>query len=283
MKDKICLVTGANRGIGKAIALGLAQRGATVIMVCRDRARGEAAQQEIRSGSGNPAIHLMLADLSSLASVRELAVAYREKYQQLHVLINNAGVAKLQRTLTVDGYETTFAVNHLAPFLLTHLLLDVLQAGAPARIVNVSSLVHKWGKIDFDDVQGETRYDMDKAYNQSKLANVLFTYELARRLAGSGVSVNSMEPGMTATDFGREYTGFKGFMNRAWRPFMVTPEQAAETAIYLATSPEVADLSGQHFVKSRAVKSSKASYDHNVARRLWDVSVRLTRAANTPP
>jgi len=283
MKDKICLVTGANRGIGKAIALGLAQRGATVIMVCRDRARGEAAQQEIRSGSGNPAIHLMLADLASLASVRELAVSVQKSYQHLHVLINNAGVAKLQRTLTVDGYETTFAVNHLAPFLLTHLLLDVLQAGAPARIVNVSSLVHKWGKIDFDDVQGETRYDMDKAYNQSKLANVLFTYELARRLAGSGVSVNSMEPGMTATDFGREYTGFKGFMNRAWRPFMVTPEQAAETAIYLATSPEVADLSGQHFVKSRAVKSSKASYDHNVARRLWDVSARLTGAANTPP
>ncbi|MBP7688567.1 MAG: SDR family oxidoreductase [Thermoflexales bacterium] len=283
MKDKICLVTGANRGIGKAIALGLAQRGATVIIVCRDRERGEAARQEIRSSSGNPAVHVMLADLASLASVRELAVSFQKSYQHLHVLINNAGVAKVQRTLTVDGYETTFAVNHLAPFLLTNLLSEALQASAPARIVNVSSLVHKWGKMDFDDVQGETRYDMDKAYNQSKLANVLFTNELARRLAGTGVSVNSMEPGMTATDFGREYTGFKGFMNRAWRPFMVTPEQAAETAIYLATSPEVADLSGQHFVKSRAVKSSKVSYDQDVAHRLWEVSARLTGLAGTPP
>lgn len=283
MKDKICLVTGANRGIGKAIALGLAQRGATVIIVCRDRERGEAAQQEIRSDSGNPAIHLMLADLASLASVRELAVSVKKSYQHLHVLINNAGVAKLQRTLTVDEYETTFAVNHLAPFLLTHVLLDVLQASAPARIVNVSSLVHKWGKIDFDDLQGETRYDMDKAYNQSKLANVLFTYELARWLAGSGVSVNSMEPGMTATDFGREYTGFKGFMNRAWRPFMVTPEQAAETAIYLATSPEVADVSGLHFVKSRAVRSSKASYDQDVARRLWEATATLSGLVGTLP
>ncbi len=224
----------------------------------------------------------MLADLASLASVRELAVSFQKSYQHLHVLINNAGVAKVQRTLTVDGYETTFAVNHLAPFLLTNLLSEALHASAPARIVNVSSLVHKWGKMDFDDLQGETRYDMDKAYNQSKLANVLFTYELARRLAGTGVSVNSMEPGMTATDFGREYTGFKGFMNRAWRPFMVTPEQAAETAIYLATSPEVAGVSGQHFVKSRAVKSSAASYDQDVARRLWEVSARLTGLAGIP-
>ena len=282
MKDKICLVTGANRGIGKAIALGLAQRGATVILVCRDRERGEAARQEIRSDSGNPAVHVMLADLASLASVRELAVSFRKNYQHLHVLINNAGVTKVQRTLTVDGYETTFAVNHLAPFLLTNLLNEALQASAPARIVNVSSLVHKWGKMDFDDLQGETRYDMDKAYNQSKLANVLFTYELARRLAGKGVSVNSMEPGMTATDFGREYTGFKGFMNRAWRPFMVTPEQAAETAIYLATSPEVAGVSGQHFVKSRAVKSSAASYDQDVARRLWAVSEKLCGLVDMP-
>jgi NAD(P)-dependent dehydrogenase (short-subunit alcohol dehydrogenase family) len=280
MKDRICMVTGANRGIGKAIALGLAERGATVVMVCRDSQRAEAAQTEIRAASGNQSIHLLLADLTSLASIRQLASRYREHYQRLHVLVNNAGVVKVQRALTIDGLETTFAVNHLAPFLLTNLLLDLLRESAPARIVNVSSLVHKWGSIDFDDLHGKKSYDVDRAYNQSKLANVLFTYELARRLHDTGVTVNSMEPGMTATEFGSEYTGFKGFMNRTWRPFMASPEQAAETAIYLACVPEVAGISGQHFVKCRAVKSSKASYNEELARRLWDVSERLTHRNN---
>ncbi len=281
MKEKTCIVTGANRGIGKAIALDLAQRGATVVMICRDHHRGESAQAEIQAATGNQAVYLMVADLASLDAIRQLATEYQEQYQKLDVLVNNAGVAKIQRTLTVDGLETTFAVNHLAPFLLTNLLLDKLRGSTPPRIVNVSSLVHKWGEIDFDDLQGEKHYDIDKAYNQSKLANVLFTYELARRLRGTGVTVNSMEPGMTATEFGREYTGFKAFMSKAWRPFMASPEKTAETAIYLAASPEVEGVSGKHFVKCRSVKLSKASYDEGLARQLWEVSERLTNLA--PP
>jgi NAD(P)-dependent dehydrogenase (short-subunit alcohol dehydrogenase family) len=270
------MVTGANRGIGKSIAIGLAQGGATVVMICRDRQNGAKAQAEIRAATGNQDIDLMIADLASLESVRQLASKYQEVYPRLDVLINNAGVAKKQRTLTVDRFETTFAVNHLAPFLLTNLLLDALRNSSDARIVNVSSLVHKWGKIDFDDLQGEKNYDMDRAYNQSKLANVLFTYALARQLRGAKVTANSMEPGMTDTDFGREYKGFKAFMSKAWKHFLATPEKAAETVLYLALSDKVKGISGKHFVKGHAVKSSKDSYDENLAQRLWEVSERLT-------
>lgn len=275
-KKKICMVTGANRGIGKAIAMGLARQNTTVVMVCRNRQRGEAAQAEVRGVSGNQDIHLMLADLASLADIRRLVRDHQAAYPRLDVLINNAGLAKMQFTPTVDGHEMTFAVNHLAPFLLTNLLFDALQKSPDARIINISSLVHKWGKIDFNDLYGEKNYDMDRAYNQSKLANVLFTYELARRLQGTGITVNSMEPGMVATDFGQEYTGFKAFMAKAWKPFMATPEKAASTALHLALSDEVEGLSGKHFVKNRAIQSSKDSYDEYLAQRLWEVSERLT-------
>ncbi|KKK66203.1 hypothetical protein LCGC14_2966450, partial [marine sediment metagenome] len=231
MKGKVCMITGANSGIGKTTALGLVKMGTTVVMVCRNRNRGEAAMDEIKAQSGNESVELMIADLASQKSIRQLVKDFTDKYQQLHVLINNAGVAKANRTLTVDGIETTFAINYLAPFLLTNLLLDALKASTPARIVNVSSMVYKWGTIDFDNLQGEKRYDMDKAYNQSKLAIVLFTYELARRLQGTGVTVNSLEPGLVATDFGREYTGFKRLMTtKIWRPFMKSPEKGAETS-----------------------------------------------------
>jgi len=277
MKGKTCLITGANRGIGRATALGLARQGANVVIVSRNQERGEAARTEIIAESGNQAIDLMVADLSSQAAIRQLAADLKDQYPHLHVLINNAGLAKKERTLTADGLETTFAVNHLAPFLLTNLLLDSLKASAPARIVNVSSMVHKWGQLDFDDLQGEQRYDMDKAYNQSKLANILFTYELARQLAGSGVTVNSLEPGMVVTDFGRGYTGFKAFMSKMWRVFMKSPAQGAETSIYLATSPEVAGLSGKHFVKKQAVEFSKETYNETAAGRLWTVSAELTK------
>ena len=276
MNERICMVTGANRGIGKAIAVGLAQRGATVVMVCRDRYSGERAQSEIRATSGNQAVDLMIADLASLASVRQLASKYQEVHPRLDVLINNAGLAKKQFTRTADGFETTFAVNHLAPFLLTNLLLDALRNSLDGRIVNVSSLVHKWGKLDFEDLDGEKNYDVDRAYNQSKLANVLFTHALARHLRGTKITVNSMEPGMTDTDFGHEYTGFKAFMAKAWKPFLATPDKAAKTALYLALSDEAKGISGKHFVKGRAVKSSNDSYDENLAQRLWEVSKRLT-------
>ena len=276
-EGKICLITGANRGIGKAAALGLAKRGATVVMLCRHQERGELAQAEIREASGNMAIDLLIADLASQASIRHLAAEFQSRYQHLHILINNAGVTKKERTLTEDGLETTFAVNHLAPFLLTNLLLDVLKTTPQARIINVSSMVHKWGKIDFNNLQGERQYDMDKAYNQSKLANILFTYELARSLENSEVTANSLEPGMVATDFGREYTGFKAFMSKLWRIFMKNPEHGAETSIYLASSPKVTGISGKHFVDKKAVRSSTATYDVALAGRLWEVSEALAQ------
>lgn len=271
------MITGANSGIGKATALGLVKMGTTVVMVCRNRNRGEAAMDEIKAQSGNESVELMIADLASQKSIRQLVKDFTDKYQQLHVLINNAGVAKANRTLTVDGIETTFAINYLALFLLTNLLLDALKASTPARIVNVSSMVHKWGAIDFDNLQGEKRYDMDKAYNQSKLAIVLFTYELARRLQGTGVTVNSLEPGLVATDFGREYTGFKRLMTtKIWRSFVKSPEKGAETSIYLASSLEVEGITGKHFTNKKATKSSKRSHDESVWQRLWQVSEELT-------
>lgn len=276
MTGKVCLITGANRGIGKATSLGLANMNATVIMVCRDEQLGQAARAEIIAETGNQAVELLVADLASQKSIHQLGNAFKDRHRQLHVLVNNAGLAKRHRTLTEDGLETTFAVNHLAPFLLTNLLLDSLKAGASARIVTVASMVHQWGWIDFDDLQGERRYRMSKAYNQSKLANVLFTYELAHRLEGTGVTANCVHPGMVITDLGREYTGFMALMaNKLWRPFMKSPRKGAETVIYLASSPDVESVTGKYFANSRAVRSSHASNNEALARRLWEVSGRL--------
>lgn len=276
MEAPVCLITGANSGIGKAAALGLARQGCRVVMVCRDTRRCEAARSDIVDQSGNPDVDLLMADLASQVSVRALAATVQKNYPKLEVLINNAGIGKAERVLSEEGLELTFAVNHLAPFLLTNLLLPTLKASAPARIINVSSVVHRWAYLDFDNLQGEQRYRMDSAYNQSKLANVFFTYELARRLRGTGITANSLEPGMTRTRFAREYRGFKKLMTRLWRPFMKTPEQAAETILYLATSGEVEGVSGKHFVNKRPVTSSKTSYDPTLASRLWTVSLELT-------
>ncbi|UCH62679.1 MAG: SDR family oxidoreductase [Fidelibacterota bacterium] len=281
MKEKVCLITGANRGIGKATALGLALKGATVIIHCRNRQLGENTREEIITGTGNTAIEVIVADLASLEAVRQVAGEVTRRHTALHVLVNNAGLTKRRHTLTEDSFETTLAVNHLAPFLLTNLLLDTLKSSAPARIVNVASMVHRWGKINFDDLMGQRNYSMDRAYNQSKLANILFTYELARRLQGSGVTVNCLEPGMVVSDFGREYTGFKGLMtNKLWRPFMHSPEKGADTVIYLASSPEVEGVTGKYFTKRRVVRSSRASNDAILASRLWEVSEGLTRLAS---
>src|SRR6266571_796457 len=202
MQGKICMVTGANSGIGKATALALAQMGATVVMVCRDRARGEEARSEITTKSRKNAVDLLQADLSSQQSIRQLVEHFKHRYTQLHVLINNAGAAFTGRRETVDGLEMTFAVNYLAPFLLTNLLLDVLKASAPARIVNVSSNSHEAGYIQMDDLQAE-HYRSMRVYGQAKLAVVLFTYELARRLQGTGVTDNCLHPGFVATHFGQ--------------------------------------------------------------------------------
>jgi retinol dehydrogenase-14 len=279
MGEKICLITGATSGIGKATAMGLVNMGASVVMVGRDRGRGEAALAEIKEKSTNASVDLVLADLSSQEQIRRLAVEFKEAYPRLDVLINNAGLFRSKRITTADGLEMTFAVNHLAYFLLTKLLLDVLEASAPSRIVNVSSGEQRNGTIDFDDLQGEKGYEGPKAYSQSKLADVLFTYELARRLEGTGVTANCLHPGgriPVRTNFGSGVSGVFGFTVRALRPLMISPEKGAETSIYLASSQEVEGLSGRYFVKKAESRSSDVSYDERIAKRLWEVSADLT-------
>ncbi len=277
MKGKSCIVTGGNSGIGKETALGLARLGATVIIVSRDRSKGEAALPDIKRKSGNQNVDLMLADLSSMQSVRQLAQEFLAKYQKLHVLVNNAGIFLPKRVVTADGLEATFTTNHLGHFLLTNLLLDLLKASAPSRIINITSDAHKGAEIDFDDLMGEKKFSGFKAYGQSKLANVLFTYELARRLEGTGVTVNCLHPGVVRTGFGKDAGGLFAFGLRVIGPFMMSPEKAAGAAVYLASSPELESVTGKHFVKGKEEESSKESYDQAAAERLWQVSAELTK------
>ena len=281
LAGRVCLVTGATSGIGKATATGLARLGADLVLVARDPARGAATMAEIRSVTGNPRIELLQADLSSQAAIRQAAEDYRRDHDRLHVLVNNAGGYWATRHTTADGLERTFALNHLAYFLLTNLLLDLLRAGAPARIVNVTSSAQAFGDIHFDDLQFERRYRGQAAYNQSKLANVLFTYELARRLDGSGVTVNCLAPGVTRTNFGREDSGpVMRLLTPLARPFMRSPEEGAATAVWLASSPEAEGVTGSYYLRRRggptARRSSRRSYDTQLARRLWQVSEELT-------
>lgn len=283
LTDKVALVTGATSGIGKATALGLAKLGATVVLVARDRSKGEATRSEIAAVSGNQRVDLLTADLSSQQSIRQLATDFKAKYQQLHILVNNAGGIFGERELTVDGLEYTFALNHLAYFLLTNLLLDVLKASAPARIVNLASGAQQMGVINFDDLQGAKRYGGQAAYSQSKLANVMFTYELARRLKGSGVTVNCVQPGIVRTNFGNSASWAFRLFVRVLTPFMKSPEQGAETPLYLASSPEVEGVSGQYFIDKKPQPSSKLSYDEAAAQRLWQVSAELTRLSGSAP
>lgn len=279
MTGKIILVTGANTGIGKAAATALAKMGAHVVMVARDKAKGEAAQVELKTASGNAKVDLLLADLSSQQAIRQLAAEFKSKYARLDVLLNNAGAIAGQRRVTVDGLEYQFALNHLNYFLLTNLLLDVLKANAPARIVNVSSNVHTGGRINFDDLQMEKRYNSFGAYAQSKLANVLFTYELARRLEGTGVTVNTLHPGVVRTSFSKD-GDTRGLLRFVFDLFLrvggISVEQGAKTSVYLASSPDVAGVTGKYFDQSKAVSSSKQTYDMAVAQRLWQVSETLT-------
>ena len=280
MTGKVCVITGASRGIGMETALGLARLGATVVAIARDPTRGAAAVTAIKARSGSEAVHLMLADLSSQEAIRQLARELAEHYEQIHVLVNNAGAINMKRTVTVDGIETTWAVNHLAYFLLTNLLLPTLEASAPARIVNVSSDAHKGGTLNFDDLQGERRYSGWAAYSQSKLANVLFTYELARRLQ-RGVTANALHPGTVTTGFGKNNPGWFRWGITLAGLFMIKPAQGAETSIYLASSPEVEGVSGKYFEKCKETRSSPASYDEVAARRLWEISAEMTGHVNT--
>ncbi len=277
MKDRICLITGANSGIGRETALALARMGARVVMVCRDETKGREARQDIETRSANSAVDLMLADLGSMEQVRRLAESFKARYGALHVLINNAGLILGKRSVTADGHETTFAVNHLAPFLLTQLLLDTLQTSAPARIINVASVVHLGARINFDDLFQENNYQPMGAYRQSKLANILFTYRLADLLKNTRVTVNSLHPGIVATNFGNKGSRLYRFFKPFIKPFFINRQKGAETLIYLASSPEVANTTGQYFVKKKSSRSSKISYDVETQNRLWDISARLTQ------
>ena len=276
MTGQVVLVTGGTGGIGKATAIGLAALGARVGITGRDPARTERVAAEIRTASGNPAVDPFAADMSSQAEVRRLAVAVLDAYPRLDVLVNNVGGFWAHRHQTVDGLEHTFAVNHLAPFLLTNLLLDRLKASAPARVVTVSSHVQAEGRIDFDDLQGARDYSGQAAYSQSKLANVMFTNELARRLEGTGVTATCLHPGFVRTDFGAEdQAWFFSIISHAVRPFLKTPAQGARSSIYLASSPDMQGVTAQFFVNSKPKTANKVAYDADMTRRLWDVSAGL--------
>jgi len=276
MAGQTVLVTGGTGGIGRATAAGLAAMGARVGITGRDVARTRAAAADIAAASGNPAVDPFSADMSSQAEVRRLAGEVLAAYPQLDVLVNNAGGFWATRHVTADGLEHTFAVNHLAPFLLTGLLLDRLTASAPARIVTVSSGAHATGKINFGDLQGEHRYSGQQAYSQSKLANVLFTYELARRLDGTGVTTTVLHPGVVRTGFSAEDPSpmWKAFLPLI-RLFLKTPGKGAATSIYLASSPEVEGVTGRYFAGCKPKASSRSSYDTAAAARLWQVSLDL--------
>jgi NAD(P)-dependent dehydrogenase (short-subunit alcohol dehydrogenase family) len=276
MQGKVCLVTGATSGIGAVTAHALARQGATVVVVARQAERGTATVRHIMQQTGQANVALLLADLSAQAQVRQLAAAFQRRFDRLDVLLNNAGALFTKRLLSADGLEMTLALNHLGYFLLTHLLLDTLKASAPARIVNVASNAHHQGQINFADLQGEHRYGGWRAYCQSKLANILFTYELARRLHGTDVTANAVHPGFVATGFGHNNQGVLARLIRLAQLTALSPEQGAETLIYLASSSEVAGVTGKYFVKKRPVQSSRASYNQAVAQRLWHISAQLT-------
>ena len=269
LDGRICLVTGATSGIGQETARGLAGLGAHVVIVGRDRDRAESARKEIIEKSGNPRVDVLLADLSSLAGIRGLADEFLSSYPALHVLVNNAGTIELSRTTTVDGFERTFAVNHLAYFLLTNLLLPRLRASAPARIVNVASEAHRLGRIDFADLQSEKSYSAMRVYGTSKLLNLLFTVALAERLAGSGVTANCLHPGAVSTRLGKHNGIWAKLLIGLLRPFFLTAEQGAANSIFVAASDELAGISGKYFVKQRAVAPSRRSQRPGLARRVW--------------
>jgi retinol dehydrogenase 14 len=276
MRGKTVLITGGTSGIGKATARQLAAKGARVLLVGRNAAKVDATVREIQAATGNEAVEGLVADLSSQAAIRTLANEVRSRVDRLDVLVNCAGGYWASRHITVDGLELTFALNHLAYFQLTNLLLDLLKKSAPARIVNVSSGAQSMGRINFDDLQGFRRYSGQRAYNQSKLANVLFTYELARRLAGTGVTATVVHPGVTRTNFGQEDESWiRRLLRRPIQLFLKSPDRGADTVVYLASAPEVEGVTGAYFANRKQKRSSKRSYDRQVAARLWEVSEAL--------
>ncbi|MEZ4302013.1 MAG: SDR family oxidoreductase [Polyangiaceae bacterium] len=273
MKGKVCIVTGSNTGIGKETARGLAKEGATVILACRDMKKAEAAQADIVASTGNKAVHAMRLNLGDKAQIRAFAKEFAEKYGRLDVLVNNAGLWPTSRSTTADGLETTFGVNHVGTALLTQELLPLLKASAPSRVVVLSSKLHYSGKMDWEDLQFERRkYSATTAYNQSKLANVLFTKALARRLEGTGVTVNAVHPGVVATELARDYPAF---LVKIFHLFLLTPEQGAACSLHVATSPELSGVTGEYFEKSRVKGAAKAALDEEAQERLWKLTEQL--------
>ncbi len=272
MKGKVCLITGANGSLGKATALELAQLGATVILACRNKARGDEVKADILSATKNSAVELILVDLSSQESIRQMAAAFSEKYDRLDVLINNAAIYKSRSEMTSEGLELMFATNHIGPFLLTNLLLDKLITSAPARVLVVTA--PSTTPLDFDNLQGEQRFRSLQAFGVSKMCNLLFTYELAGRLAGSGVTVNAVHPGLMKSNLMREAP-----LAIRWLTQLAStaPTKAASSLVYLASAPEMAGVTGKFFKDGKAIESNQYSHDQVIQRRLWDVSVALTK------
>jgi NAD(P)-dependent dehydrogenase (short-subunit alcohol dehydrogenase family) len=280
MAGKVVLITGGNTGIGKEAAVGLASLGTRVVITSRDAERGSAARQEIVERSGNNGVEVMPLDLASFRSIRAFAPDFLDRFDRLDVLVNNAGLILQRRTETEDSFEATFGINHLGHFLLTDLLLDRVKASAPARVVVVASRAHKGARrgLDFDDLQAERGYRWMDAYNKSKLANIYFTREVARRLHGTGVTVNALHPGFVRSDFGRggDLSGLYGWgIKYLAQPFAIGSQRGARTVIYLASSPEVDGVTGGYFYKCKPAKLSKAAQDDAAARRLWEESEQM--------
>jgi len=276
MEGRTVLITGASSGIGFESALSLAQQGAEIVMVGRDEQRTGLAAEQIRTRTGNSSVSYLLADLSSLKDVRRVAQDFKDQHNKLDVLLNNAGAVFLRRKVSIDGYEMTLALNHLNYFLLTSLLLDMIKAGPSGRVVNVASRAHYRGHVNFDDLQSQRGYNGMQVYGASKLMNVLFTYELARRLQGTKVTANCLHPGFVASNF----AGNNGWFVRAVMSLMagrISVQDGAKCSIYLASSPDVEGISGKYYnFDTKETRSSEESYDEAVAKRLWDVSEKLT-------
>jgi NAD(P)-dependent dehydrogenase (short-subunit alcohol dehydrogenase family) len=275
MEGKVVLITGGTSGIGKASATALAAMGAEVVVSGRNKVQGDKALAEIRRDSGSEKVFLMLADLAVQTEVRTLAEAFKEQRDRLDVLVNNAGLIRSKRVETPDGMELTLAVNHLAPFLLTNLLLDLLKGSAPSRIITVSSEARRNAKIDFDDLQSRRRYRAFPVYGMTKLANILFTYELAERLRGTGVVANCVHPGGVNTNFGNNNRSLGLLLFRAFKPLMRTPQRGADTIVYLASSPEAGRMSGKYLTDRKEVSPAQPRGEA-LQKRLWEISEELT-------
>ncbi|UCB58822.1 MAG: SDR family oxidoreductase [Thermoplasmatales archaeon] len=273
MHNKIVLITGATSGIGKETALGLAKLGATIVFTTRDNLKGEKTKKELIAATSNKNIYMIKCDLASFKSIRNCCKEFKSKYDKLHVLINNAGVWDFKRRESKDGIENIFATNYLAPFLMTNLLLDLLKKSSPSRIINVTSGMH-YGTINFEDIEFKQNFSGAKAYRQSKLGLILFTRLLAKKLEGTGVTVNVVHPGMNKTDLGRDAGGFSRMI---FKMMGKDPKIGAETSIYLASSPDVENITGKYFAKKEIKKSSKESYDMDLAKKLWGVSEKYLK------